>query len=836
MYYSVPERPTCYYHLSGDTLPDVISTDERFASDVTEFMRQEIRRSGGQEVLFVGHLDSSGLVVTVEVFARGSETSVAAPAEFCERGDVVIHNHPSGVLRPSDADVAVAARLAELGIGSALVDNNVDSVYFLVEPLAPADIVPLDVNELAAHIEDGGAVAAMMAEFRVRPSQVAMLRSVAASFNNDAVLAAEAGTGVGKSFAYLIPAVAWAAANRERVVIATATINLQQQLIEKDLKTVQKALGTSVATALVKGRGNYLCPRRLEEQREESPLFGDDETFKAIAEWAGTTATGSRSDLPFYITDELWSRVNSEADTCSAARCPNRERCFVLAARREAAAAQILVANHHLVFSDLAIRRAGAGWEGTAVLPAFQRLIFDEAHNLERAATSFFSDSVSFHAINRQLGRLLRRRGTRRFGLVERMPGLESSPDLLGAVETEIDRVRAQAEQLNDALVAFVGEEGTWRLTEKTVAVFRRDIATVLSDTYRALMTLAARMTAVSRGIDDKYREDPSFLQWVAVTRRVESIGSVLDRFQQGEYDDESVFWLDYHRSARGPGWVGVIITPLDLRNLMEEAVFAPYPTVVLTSATLAVNGSFAFWADRIGLPLAEDRTMAEQYPSPFDYARKMLLAVPSDAPFPDNPQYNGFLAVLVQRLVNASGGGALILFTSYRQMTEIFNATAPFLEARGYPCIRQGTDDRGKLLDQFREENSGVLFATDSFWEGVDAPGDTLRLVVVCRLPFRVPTDPVQKARAEAVEERGGNAFIEFSLPQAVTRLKQGFGRLMRRFDDYGVVVVTDPRMIRKHYGRIFWESLPPARPVIAVGEEVVEEVAAHLAKMRRE
>ncbi len=811
------------------------TAEERFSIDAIAFMRREIAGSVGQEVLFVGHVNSHGIVSAVEVYARGSETSVAAPAEFCERGDVAIHNHPGGVLRPSDADVEVAAGLAEIGVASAIVDNDVKAVYFLVEPFPAEEIAVLDVDELTGYISDGGKVSALLQGFLERSSQIAMLRTVAAGFNDDGVVVAEAGTGVGKSLAYLIPAVAWASVNRERIVIATATINLQQQLVEKDVETVQRALGTSVGIALVKGRGNYLCPRRMEEQRDEASLFNDNETVDAIAEWAATTATGARSDLPFFVSDELWGRINSETDTCSVARCPNKERCFIMAARRRAAGARILVANHHLVFSDLAIRRAGAGWEGTAVLPAFQRVIFDEAHNLERAATSFFSESVSIHSMNRQFGRVLRRRGPRRFGLLERMPGLGAAGDALAKVESEIDRARSQAETTNEALVRFVGDEPSWRLTADTVERFRRELAPVMADTSLALMTLAATMTTLSRSIDDVYREDPAFLQLVAVTRRLETMARLIDRFREGENDDESVFWLDHRRDSRGRSWVSVVITPLDLRELMAESLFNPYQTVVLTSATLAVNGSFTFWANRIGVPLEDERTVTGQYPSPFDYRRRVVLAVPSDAPSPDEQRYNDYLIFLVQKAVNSSRGGALILFTSYRQMKEVFDATASILESRGYPCIRQGTDDRGKLLDRFRDDPGGVLYATDSFWEGVDVPGDTLRLVVVCRLPFRVPTDPVQRARAEAIEDQGGNSFADFSLPQAVTRLKQGFGRLMRRSDDYGVVLVTDPRMIRKSYGRVFWNSLPPARPLIADSESIVEEIADHICRMSR-
>ena len=802
-------------------------------------MREEISASGGQEVLFVGHLDREGMIASVDVYARGSEAAVAAPTEFCERGDIIIHNHPSGRLRPSDADVQVSARLAESGIGSALVDNEISQIYVMVEPLIPEARVALKSDRLAEVIGDDGAMSRVLRGFRERSSQVSMLRSVAAAFNDDGVAVAEAGTGVGKSFAYLIPAVAWTAGNRERVVIATATINLQQQLLDHDLPRVQESLGTQVPTALVKGRGNYICHRRLAEQQREADLFDEGDTVRAIAEWAEQSPTGSRSDLPVPVSGEQWARVNSEADSCSASRCPNREKCFILRARQRAAGARILVANHHVVFSDLAVRHAGAGYETTAILPPFHRLIFDEAHNIERAATSFFSRTLSHHAILRQAGRLLRRRGRHRFGILDRLTALEAPVELVSRCEESVEQLRAQADSFNARMVAFVGGGGAgtnWRLTPATAGMFREGAADALFSMQRALLGTAEKLAAVARAIDDRFREDPLFLELVALVRRMEQMGSILESFGEGMDDADHVYWMERRNGPRGAGYVSLAVTPLDIRRLMQEAVFSPYDTVVMTSATLAVNGSFSYWGDRIGLDSGDESVAAASFPSPFAYPERVTLAVPNDAPTPDRPEYTAYLVHLVPRLVNAAGGGVLVLFTSYRQLEEVHQAIAPELEGRGFSCYRQGSEDRARLLDQFRTDLASVLFATDSFWEGIDAPGDTLRLVILCRLPFRVPTDPVQQARSEALERAGGNAFADLSLPQAVMRLKQGFGRLMRRVDDYGAVVVADPRMVRKHYGRVFWNSLPPARPLVAPAEELVEELQRFLASFQAE
>ncbi len=807
---------------------------DRFTVSARETVRAEITRAGGQEVLFVGHPDHDGRIASVEVYARGSYTSVAAVVSFCEPGDLIIHNHPSGDLRPSENDVAVSARLAESGVGSAIIDNEVESVYVLVEPVSPEETVLLDTEELAAVLQDGGAMTAVLPGFAERSSQVAMLRDIARGFNESLVVVAEAGTGVGKSFAYLLPAVAWAARNRERIVIATATINLQQQILERDLVLVQSALGTSVPTALVKGRGNYLCHRRLVEQLEEAELFDDGGTMQAVREWVETTPTGSRSDLPFFLEDRHWSRINSEADTCSASRCPNRERCFVLRARQRAAGASILVANHHLVFSDLAIRNAGVGWDATAILPPFSRLVLDEAHNLERAATSFFSEQVSRHGVTRQLGRLLRHRGGHRFGLLERLPELGVESPAIQQVENAIAQVRSCVDRLNAELLLFLGEESSWRMTTAEGERLRAATGHAFFDAHQAQLELAAALARIVRSLDDEIREEPAILELTAVIRRIEAVAAVFERFNAGDEDGDYVLWMDRRRDGRGEGdaYVVLVITPLDISELMEEAVFEPHETVVLTSATLTVNGSFQFWGGRIGVPLVSDRTVPGIFPSPFDYPERVMLAVPGDAPGPDQREYERYLEIFIPRLVAAAGGGALVLFTAYRRLESIYEAVAPELERRGYTCYRQGSDDRTRLLESFRTDLASVLFATDSFWEGVDAPGETLRLVIVCRLPFRVPTDPIQHARAEAVVESGGNAFSDLSLPQAVMRLKQGFGRLMRRSEDRGVVVITDPRMVRKPYGRVFWESLPPARPLIASGEEIVEEVRSFLSR----
>jgi ATP-dependent DNA helicase DinG len=360
-----------------------MKASERLSPSVVSKLKAEIEDAEGNEVFCAGHRDES-LVAEIVIAARGGRDAVPALVPYLERGDVVIHNHPSGVLKASGPDLAIASFLGNQGIGFYIVDNEVERIYVCAEPVEKKRLVRMDGDELAAIISPGGALSRLSDSYECRASQVDMLREVARAFNDDGICVAEAGTGVGKSFAYLIPACVWAMKNDERVVVSTGTINLQQQLLDKDIPFVKKLLKSTIKTVLVKGRGNYLCLRRLEDALAESGLFlEEDRDLSAVADWAKITSDGSKTDLPFMPENGLWSRVNSEADFCLGIRCSRRDECFVLKARREAASAKVLVVNHHLLFSDLALRIRGAGFENSAVLPPFQRIIFDEAHNME---------------------------------------------------------------------------------------------------------------------------------------------------------------------------------------------------------------------------------------------------------------------------------------------------------------------------------------------------------------------------------------------------------------------------------------------------------------------
>ena len=818
-------------------------------------LRAAIAEASGQEVFCVGNCDHDGLVRSVTIAARGNHHEVPVLAPYVDGADLLIHNHPSGLLQPSGADLSVAGWVGDQGKGFCIVDNAVTRIYVVAEPAPRRERRPLDTRALAATLRAGGALHRLHPGFEQRSGQVSLLQAACDAFNDEVIVAAEAGTGIGKSLAYLVPAVAWADANDERVVVSTATINLQQQLMAHDLPLVQRMLGTAVKSCLVKGRGNYLCLRRLREAHAEAqglsagaaerPLDAPAAAeVRAIYEWSLATPTGSRSDLPFAPAAATWDLVCSEGDACSALRCPDRETCFVLRARREAAAARLLVVNHHLLFADLAIRLAGGGGRdalaSAAVLPGFRRIVFDEAHAIESNAASFFSQRLARAGLERLAGRLVSagRGGSlgARHGLVPRRADwfISAGRDLRSVVAQveELRRVagrleRAAARQLAGEPAAVLDVPGDGGLTA------------ALEAARAALAGLAGAVAAALDAAEPGERDDADAVELRIQARRMRAAAALCERLStvparpDGPPAGNVVRWVEGFRRRDGTAAARLVVTPVEVAALMRAAIFDRYPTVVLTSATLTVAGDFAFWCGRVGLAEVTSRPVfTEQYPSPFAYREQAMVGIPVDAPEPTAAEHQAWLGRYLVAVLRASRGRALVLFTSYAMLDRSFRQVREPLAAEGITVLRQGDDDRHRLLDRFRGDTASVLLATDSFWEGIDAPGEALSLVVICRLPFSVPSHPVAAAQMARVADSGADPFFALTLPRAVMRVRQGFGRLIRRHDDRGVVLFLDVRLARKSYGGAFLQSLPEVQLETAPGAALVERVREYLAR----
>ena len=681
------------------------------------------------------------------------------------------------------------------------------------------------VNEAEAggYISQGGPLSKLSDSFEERPVQVELLEKIVKALNENKIAVFEAGTGVGKSYSYLIPSALWSLLNHEKIIVSTGTINLQQQLCEKDLPAVEKIIGKKFKYVLMKGRQNYICMRRLNDAASILDLFeGETEELKKIAEWAQNSDTGSKSDLTFMPSESVWTKVNSESDACMGKKCPFFGECFVMKVRKEAASANLIIVNHHLLFADIESRLSGAGYEDAAVLPPYRHIIFDEAHGIENAATSFFSESVNRFKLNKLINQMYRHRKNSESGHLCSLAILSSNEEKAGEAFDVTNKIKLAMTNVEIASKDLLQNEYTMRLYDATARNFG-PLLVAIGELTRALGSFTGIVREVMEGIDEDDKDAPCYYESKVILRHLESYVILLKNFSVWDEKRDDVFWIQKRRlppdmvqNAGDAEYVILTQTPLDISHLMNEGVFEPMESVICTSATLKTGRDFSYWMRRTGVSLAgEERIIKGEFPSPFPYNKNMLFAVPSDAPLPDNIQFQQYVEMALPRLIQAAAGRTLVLFTSYESLKSAYRTTV--VSMPGFPgrVMKQGDDDNAKLLEAFKKENESVLFATDSFWQGVDIPGESLSQVIIVKLPFTVPNDPVFVARAEAIEKRGGSSFMELSVPEAVIKFRQGIGRLIRRSDDKGVVVVLDRRIYEKKYGSIFIASMPDCKKV---------------------
>ena len=817
---------------------------ERLALAVRELLRAEIAAARGREVSFVASLDANGLIVDARVVARGTVDAVLALPGIAVRGELLLHNHPSGVLEPSGADLSVAARLHDGGVGFAIVDNEVTDCYVVVECPRPRATTRIDPIDVAALLSPSGPVARALGNFEDRPSQRDMTAYVSDLYNDGGVGLLEAGTGVGKSFAYLVPALVWARENGERTVVSTNTINLQEQLVGKDLPILARALGTgdhSPTFALLKGWRNYVCLSRLDQAREQGDSLFEDERrveLDGLAAWAARTADGSLADLTDEPSADVWDAVAAESDLCTRLKCPHFDRCFLFQARRRAAEADVVVVNHHLLASDLAVRMASDNWQEAAVLPPYRRLVLDEAHHLEDVAAMHLGAQVSMLGVQRLLSRLEKNgRGL--------LPTLRSvlfgRDDLLSAASRElaqqglVDALAAARRAADDVFARLArrldGEPGpapVLRLRDEflTDAVWDEGLGVALDNLLLAFSRLSegGAMIADRLTLDDPSERRAQLVgELRGVVRRLDAAAAGLTAtLRPPTAGPAAVRWLE-RRGRKTPN-VSLAAVPLDLAPILKQNLFDRIETVVLTSATLAAGGDFGYLEERLGLDLSPARTkVREIHASPFDYASQCLFGIPTDLPEPrdDESGHGAAVARVLVELAHASDGGMFVLFTSHAALRRAADAVRDSIGGR-WPLFVQGEGQRDHLLRRFREAGSGILLGTDSFWEGVDVPGRALRVLILAKLPFKVPTEPLTAARLERLEARGLNGFAHYLVPNAALKLKQGFGRLIRSRGDVGAVVLLDRRVVTKRYGAMILEGLPPATRLVGQWADV--------------
>jgi ATP-dependent DNA helicase DinG len=648
----------------------------------------------------------------------------------------------------------------------------------------------------------GGILARSPLPYEYRPGQLEMAKAVERALQERRHLIVEAGTGTGKTLAYLLPALR----TGQRVIISTGTKALQDQLYFRDVPFLETLLG-DLHVCYMKGRANYLCRHKLAALRDQPILTGLEEIdqYRQISEWEKQTETGDRAEISgMPESSALWQKLDARTEACLGSTCPDYRRCFITEMRRKALESDIIIVNHHLFFADLSVRQEAAGAPDAGILPEAAAVIFDEAHELEEVASSYFGLSVSnirFEELARDTDVLLR--------------GKEGA-DKLPAVTAQLrERARmffAGLPMAGDGRQPFTGRE---EFLENS------------GDLYTAVCTTLRRMEAEMEGLTG-IDEAPG------LKKRVARLRSELEFLLESNASN-MVYWMErriFGGGAASAARSGVRnasrttflqATPIDVSELLHELVFDQIPTVVLTSATLTVQGGFEHMRKRLGL--TETRELV--VPSHFKYGEQALLYLPPNMPDPREPDFPEAAANVIRRVLEITKGRAFCLFTSYAQMRDLYERLAPVLD---FPILLHGTAPRKALLEQFRETPNAVLFGTSSFWQGVDVQGEALSCVIIDKLPFAVPSDPVVQARMKAIEEAGGKPFFDYQVPSAVLTLKQGFGRLIRSLEDRGVLVLLDPRIRRQRYGQTFLASLPPYRMTATITD--VEEFFSDPAK----
>ena len=815
---------------------------DRFSEESLQTIKKYLEEHNNKSMIFKATFDEDEKIQKPFFLSLYKKKSFEETLTKVGKNEVVIRTTKPNQLYPSDMELELSEELyTRRNIAYCLLSSDLDDFYFVQD----IDRIFLEDIDIKNYFSKDGILAKEIKGFEYRQEQEEMAQYIQDAINEDRKIIVEAGTGTGKTLAYLIPSIKWAVTNKRKVIIATNTINLQEQLLLKDIPLAKSIIKDEFSYVLVKGRNNYVCKRLFNELVLGKSI--DIETFSMeareqieyILKWGNKTKTGDKAELPFEVYPDVWELVQSTTELCLGKKCPYRKECFYMKTRMEKMEADILISNHHVFFADLNVRAETDFDSEYLILPRYDMVIFDEAHNVESVARSYFSVEVSKISFTRLLNRIYQKKNKKKkekSALIRvedtvDEKNLEDSEQyiyLLNTLKEEISILQNIGDEYFDE-IRKIYETNTEAPIKKSLNNFEMTKSRFLEnlrekkDIFQGkLADFLNLMMSFNNVIDGEKDKNPEVINF---NNHLKMFKAYIDSFKfiNSFEDDNYIYWLDINSKRTN---VILTATPLNIAQKLSTVLFDNLDRLVFASATIVVNGNFNYFKKSLGLD--EEDCIEAIIKSPFDYDEQMSVYIPSD--IQDSENINAFVSDASRFILNIllkTNGKAFILFTSYTMLNQIYYSISKKLKDKGFEVFLHGDKPRSQIIKEFKEAENPILFGTISFWEGVDVQGENLSNVIITKLPFLVPTDPVVSAISKKIEEDGGNSFMDFQLPEAIIKFKQGVGRLIRKKTDSGNIFILDNRILKKRYGSLFINALPSQKNIkILEKDDIIEEI----------
>lgn len=815
---------------------------DRFSEESLQTIKEYLQENNNKSMIFKATFDENELIQKPFFLSLYRKKNFEETLTKVSKNEVVIRTTKPKQLYPSDMELELSEELYNRrNVAYCLLSSDLDDCYFVQD----IDRIFLEEINIENYFSKNGILANEIKGFEYRQEQEEMANYIQDAINEDRKIIVEAGTGTGKTLAYLLPAIKWAVTNKKKVIIATNTINLQEQLLLKDIPLAKSIIKDDFSYVLVKGRNNYVCRRLFNElvlgKNIDIETFSMEarEQIEYILKWGNKTKTGDKGELPFEAYPDVWELVQSTTELCLGKKCPYRKECFFMKTRMEKMEADILISNHHVFFADLNVRAETDFDSEYLILPRYDMVIFDEAHNIESVARSYFSVEVSKISFTRLLNRIYQKNNKRRKDKSALMrvedtvdeKDLEDSQQyihLLNTLKDEISILQNIGDEYFDE-IRKIYETNTEAPIKKSLNNFEMTKSRFLEtlrekkDIFQSkLADFLDLMMSFNNVIEEEKDKNPEVINF---NNHLKMFKAYIDSFKfiNSFEDDNYIYWLDINSKRTN---IVLTATPLNIANKLNSVLYDNLDRLVFASATLVANGSFDYFKKSLGLN--EEDCIECIIKSPFNYDEQMSVYIPTD--IQDSENINAFVSdssKFILDILLKTNGKAFILFTSYTMLNQIYYSISKKLIDKGFEVFLHGDKPRSQLIKEFKEAKNPILFGTTSFWEGVDVQGENLSNVIITKLPFLVPTDPVVSAISKKIEEDGGNSFTDFQLPEAIIKFKQGVGRLIRKKTDSGNIFILDNRVLKKRYGSLFINALPSQKNIkILEKDDIIEEI----------